>query len=632
MAAVVSSLLLVLVAAVGINEALGWRWLQQPLQRVLERSADVHVRLDGEFRLRLLPRPRVSAQRVVIGAAPGLPVPHLVAAERVFVEARWADLWRWHRGDSLALRTLSADALDAHLLRERDGRASWQLRGHRDTAQTAPTRPRIDTWVMRRGVIHWRDVPMATDLELVLAARDSGNGYGGTLNGSYRELPLQLRIEADGLLPLIDANERTPVALRIEGTAGASKVLFDGRAGALFEARHFEGRIDLGGPSLARVGEALGLTLPNTPAFRLQGQVVHADGVWTLKDAQVRLGGTAFGGDFRFDRRVSPPLLQGHAAGPRMALADLGVAVGVQGEQPGPRVLPQRPFDLPSLRAMRADMTLAFDQLLLGVEVLGPLNDAQARLLLHGGLLRVEDVRAQVAGGRLRGRSELDGNSAEGRWLAQMSMSDVDVARWIRRPSPQGRTPARASLPPLTGELDALLDVRGHGLSTASILGTLEGKAKARLTGGTLSHLVTEGIGLDVAEALGVALSGDRPLPLRCATLDLDVSGGRAVIRRGVVDNSDTTVALGGHLSLRDETLAVAMRARPKDFSPLALRSPITVTGTFDKPRLGIEAKSLAARVLGSAALAVVAPVAALLPLIDFGDPPPSDPCLGRAP
>jgi uncharacterized protein involved in outer membrane biogenesis len=186
----------------------------------------------------------------------------------------------------------------------------------------------------------------------------------------------------------------------------------------------------------------------------------------------------------------------------------------------------------------------------------------------------------------------------------------------------------------LTGVLGASVDVRGHGLSTASILGTLDGQAKVRLSGGTLSHLATEGIGLDIAEALGVALRGDRPLPLRCATLDLAFTGGRVHIRRGVMDSSDTTITVGGNVDLRDETLELALRAHPKDLSLMSLRSPITVTGSFEHPRPGVEGGALAARLLGSAALAaVVAPVAALLPLIDLGERPAVDPCVsGGAP
>lgn len=627
-------LLALLVAGVASGEALGWPWLQQPAQRALQRAAGAPVRLEGTFHLRLLPQPRLRAQQVTVGAAHGLPLPHLLAAEGVLVEAGWGDLWHWRRGAPLALRTLAADTLDANLVRQVDGRASWQLGQHAANSTSAPREPpHIATWLVQRGVLRWRDALRDADLELRLnALAEPAGGYEGTLHGRYRELPLQLALRSGGLLPLVDARAAAPVALRIEGTAGAGKLLFDGSAAALLDARRLDGRVDVAGPSLARVGAPLGLTLPQTPPFRLQGRLAHGDDVWTLNGAQVHLGGTAFAGDFRYDRATAPPTLSGHAAGPRLALADLGVAVGVRGEEPGARMLPQRRFNLPALRAMQADVKLAFEQLVLGAERLGPIADARAHLLLKDGVLRVEDLQAVVAQGRLHGRSQLDGNSATGRWQAQLAMDDVDIARWIHLPATRGRPPTgAASAPaqqPLTGRFDASFDVRGEGVSTAAILGTLDGQARARLSHGTLSHLVTEGVGLDLAQALGVALRGDEPLALRCATLDLALEDGRATIRRGIVDNRDSTIAVGGRVDLRNEKLELALRARPKDFSPLSLRSPITVTGSFEKPQLGIDASRLTKRVLGSVALAaVVAPVAALIPLIDFGKEPDKDPC-----
>jgi uncharacterized protein involved in outer membrane biogenesis len=165
-------------------------------------------------------------------------------------------------------------------------------------------------------------------------------------------------------------------------------------------------------------------------------------------------------------------------------------------------------------------------------------------------------------------------------------------------------------------------------VSTATLLSNLDGKVNARLSDGALSHLVTEGIGLDVAQALGVLVRGDRPLPLRCAVLDLAVQDGRVAVRRGVLDNRDSTIRIGGRVNLREESLELVLRSRPKDFSPLSLRSPVTLTGRFDAPRVGIDGSRLAGRVAGGVLLgAVVGPVAALLPLVDPGERQKQDPC-----
>lgn len=175
--------------------------------------------------------------------------------------------------------------------------------------------------------------------------------------------------------------------------------------------------------------------------------------------------------------------------------------------------------------------------------------------------------------------------------------------------------------------LSGQAQLHGQGRSTAQILGTLNGRARASLRDGTLSHLATEAAGLDVAQALGVALRGDRPLPLRCAHVDLDVQQGIARPRLAVIDDGDSVIRVAGQLNLREETLDLRATVRPRDFSPLSLRAPITVTGTLGQPKLGVDGQKLAGKVLGAAALgAMIGPLAALLPLMDRGEES-ADPC-----
>ena len=81
-------------------------------------------------------------------------------------------------------------------------------------------------------------------------------------------------------------------------------------------------------------------------------------------------------------------------------------------------------------------------------------------------------------------------------------------------------------------------------------------------------------------------------------------------------------------MDLRDETLALQVQVKPKDFSPLSLRVPVVITGTLAAPVVGVDGKRLAGKALGMLALAaVVAPAAALLPLLEAGSSAQEDPC-----
>jgi AsmA family protein len=678
---------LLLVLAVVVGEATGWPLLRGPLQRQAAAAAGVPVAFDAPFRLRLLGAPQLQLGGLRVGAAQGVELPHLLQADQALLGWTWGDLWRWHRGAPLRIRVLQARALDLRLVRLADGRASWALgaeRPRRDPAGGEAALPRFGRLQVDAGQVVVDDATTATVLQVDVAGGEGGAaaGYRATVRGRWQQLPLDLAVHTGAALPLLHdgGHDATPaLPLRIEGTAGAARLWFDGRAAALLGARRLDGALRFAGPSLAAVGAPLGLTLPRTPAFELHGRLAHDAGVWSLQADRATIGRSRLAGEFNVDTRQQPPRLDGRLTGARLLLADLGPAVGTAGEGQGTatapppatspgRVLPQRRFDLPSLRTMDADVAVAIEQLDLGTPQLAPLQAVRGRVLLQGGVLQLQGLQATAAGGRWTAETRLDGRRSTAQWNLALQVSGLDIAGWLRalqtpagEQAPRSRSTAAlqrerrsalqagrradaASAPAaadaagapvrayLTGVLDGKLQLQGEGTSTAQILGALQGQAQLRLREGTLSHLVTEAAGLDLAQALGVLVRGDTPLPLRCARADLAVEGGVVRARRVVVDNRDSTLRIDGQVDLRNEALALRARSRPKDFSPFSLRAPVLVTGTLADPAVGLDGRALGARAAAAAALAVIAaPVAALLPFVDTGQDDNADPCADPA-
>jgi uncharacterized protein involved in outer membrane biogenesis len=658
-----AAVLTVLVVLLALGEASGWPVLRQPMQQALTRAAGVRVTLDGSFHARLLWRPTLQVDQLQVAPAAGADAPYLVAARQVDVGWHWLDLWQWRRGGPLRLQRLHANQLQAYLVRREDGRASWHLGRDSGSKPDDEALPRFGSLRVHDGRIRIDDVLTQTRLQVVVqggegeqAAQDA-TGYRMSIDGNYRGAPLTLELHSGGALPLFqEAQADQPVIdvpLRVEGRAGASTLLFEGSAGALLGDQRLQGKVRLRGPSLAQVGKPLGLVLPQTPPFDLKAQLRHASGVWHLQAERGIIGSSLLNGDFRLDTRAQPPGLQGRLGGRRLSLADLGPAVGVTQNEAASkardRVLPQRRFDLPSLRDMDADVQVAIDELDFASDALNPLLDLRTRLQLQGGVLRLQELKAHVAGGRFRGVTVLDANVDPARWTLDVRFGTVDIAGWVaglRRdnaasaPARQnsaalqqrrqqaragGEQPVRAYL---TGALSGAIKATGRGRSVAEILGSVDGRAQLMLREGTLSHLATEAIGLDVAEALGVLVSGDRPLPLRCAWLDLALQDGVVLPQLAVLDNDDTELRVNGQLNLRDESLALRLVARPKDISPFTLRTPVTVGGTLASPAVGIETGRLAGKAVGAVALgAAIGPLAALLPFVDLGVGHENDAC-----
>ncbi len=650
------------------GEVAGWPLLRQPLERAISRSTEVPVQMQGDVKLHLIWRPRLLVEQIDIGSDPRFEAPHLLKAERIALAWRWGDVWRWRRGEVLHIRSLNADVLDAHLVRTDDGKANWQL-GADDPPEPSEDMalPSFGTLTIGQGQIAWVDAVQDADVTVQVRGSEGTTpgesaGYEASLTGRYRALPLKLALRAGSTLPLLqdpaDAADAPWVPVHIEGTVAATRVLYDGQAASLLGTPRLQGTLEVAGPSLADVAEPLGLTLPQTPAFDLRGELQQDAGIWRLQTTRAHIGSSRLQGDLQYEQLTQPPRLTGTLTGSKLALADLGPAVGTNGTTgveepaaaPSGRALPQRRFDLPSLKAMDADVKVDIKELDFGTQAMAPLRQLKTQLILDDGMLRLEALQAVVSGGQVKGMTSLDSNTSPAQWEAQLAFEGIDMAGWIRGLRPDS---AAGDAPPstataeldrerkaayqgtnesvqayLTGELSGNMHLRGAGNSTADILGSADGPLNFSLREGTMSHLITEAMGLDVAQALGVLISGDQTLPLRCARFDLVASNGLIAPTLAVVDNQDSTLWITGQVSLRDESLDLHVVTRPKDFSLVSLRTPLTVTGTLSNPTVGIETQGLVGRVLGALALGAVAgPVAAILPLIEQGSEKDADPC-----
>lgn len=638
-AAVAAGLLLALLL---LCEALGWPFLRGPVERAAARATATTVSIEAPFRVRFVFGPQLQAGRIVVGAAHGMALPHFVDARELRADWRWADIRRWQDGAPLRLQALRARSLDARLHRLADGRASWQLGQRQAPPAGEAALPRFGLLALEQGHVEIDDHALAlrATVDLSGSEGEGGRGIEARARGQYRGHELDLRAHTTAALPLLDESEQAPAQpVRLEGKVGHVVLAFDGHAAALLTGRRLDGALRLQGPSLAAVGAPLGLALPATPAFELVGRLAHDAGVWHLIAERAAVGSSRLSGDFRYDGTREPGRLGGRLGGERLALADLGPAVGAPGTAaaprhpaaPPPRVLPQREFNLPQLRGMDADVQVAIGELDFGTEAMAPVRQLRTRVRLDDAVLRLDALSGVVGGGRVQGWSTLDARQTPARWAADLSFDGVDIDQWILalRRGGAGDDPRRALL---TGVLEGRVVLAGRGRSTAQILGSADGDGRLLLRRGTVSHLLTEAAGIDLAQALGVLVRGDEALPLRCARLEFGVEDGLVVPRVAVIDNRDSTVLVDGRASLADETLALRAQVRPKDFSALSLRTPVLIGGHFARPEVGLQASRLAGRAAAAIALGVLAaPVAALLPFVDPGSGEGPDPCTAAA-
>ncbi len=653
-------------------------WLSKTLDRGVEFGPEAGSD-DARTRVGLFGSVRVQAPRIEIAAPVWSQAPHTLLAHDASLTLGYADLWRVWRGQPLHVRLLEAGELDVRLEREADGRASWQF-GKTPQAEPSdkPTAlPSFGTLRVRSGHLILADAvaPAAIDARFALsdgqrsgstsaagaapatasapspaqaasspggiAIRAGGKATGAgaadsapvtlapgeaglTLkgSGSYRKQPVRIDLRTAGVLELLaEGKDAVAQPVRLLASIGRAELSFNGSTTDPLHFAGLRGSFSLAGPSLAAVGDPLGITLPATPAFRARGTLVKDATLWNAVVDDARIGSSLLSGAFTYDTRRAVPLLAGRLGGARLLLSDLGPAVGAPTggdgaakvtKGPG-RVIPDRAFDLPSLRKMDANVMVDIAELNTGTEVLEQLRPLRAHLLLADGVLTLSDIEARTAKGRLLGYLQLDGRGKLAKWTADLRLLGVDLAQWLQLERGANKPPY------LAGKLDAQVKVAGSGRSTAEILASLDGSMRMHMREAAISHLLVEAAGIDLAQALGLVIQGDDALPILCNVADFSVMDGVVRPKIFVINTRDSTIWLDGSASLRTEELDVRAVVSPKDFSPLTLRTPVHVRGTFSKPAVSLELGKLAGKAGIAGLLALLNPLAAIIPFIDPG-------------
>jgi uncharacterized protein involved in outer membrane biogenesis len=586
-------------------------------------------------------------------------------------------------GQPLAVKLLDVDGLELNLKRNADGKANWQFGAAQPaTAASSPQLPTFERLNVRNGEVRIVDEPLQITADAHVATREGtaeaaaiaasgasspqvriatvGNAKlagsaplaasGGTATparqaiaidddtpglqvdgkGSYRNAPLLLQLRSSGLLPLAASDSAAvAVPLWLDVHADKTRIRVDGTATDLLHFGGMDATFVASGPSLAAVGDALGITLPTTAKFSTHGRLQKHGDVWDAGVAAMDIGSSRLNGNFRFDNGPDIPVLTGKLGGSRLALADLGPAFGAappdapasaSNAKKG-KVIPDREFDIPSLKAMNADVGVQLAVLDLGTKALEPFQPLQGRITLQDGVLNLKDLLARTSAGEVQGLIGLDSRPANPKWNADLRWSGIQLDRFITTRDVAVRKDKGGDRPNvgyISGALGGNAQLKGEGKSSAKLLASLDGSARMWVRDGTVSHILVEAAGIDVAQALGVFVKGDDKLPMQCALAQFDIVNGKVMPEVFVIDTKDTTMLIDGDLSLATESLDLRMTAHPHDFSPLALRTPVKVMGTFDDPHIRPELKPLATRAGAAVVLSLANPLAALLALVDF--------------
>ena len=613
----IGALLLLLIAAALLTD---WRFLRGPVERMASDKLGRPVTL-GDFRMHLRPVTRIHLGQLQVANVPEGAPEQMARIDTVDLGIRVLPLLR----RAVTIETLGVSGGEIHLARDKSGKNNWTL------PDTDDDGPPLDVTVRSLALdtvdVYYGDQPLGVDAHVrasTQTGQPAGSPYGLKLDfdGKYRGGPFAGSAFTGGILTLKDSG--TPFPFLIDGKGGSTHVRAEGQIGDILGDAQVDVALDISSATLSSLYPFINLPLPDTPPYRLKGRL-HREGMnFRLTGIDGRIGSTDIAGDASYEKRAERPMLTAHLKSRVLDMKDLGPVIGSKPESKAPapkdpaaqkpaadpnrRVLPDSEFRIGRLNAMDADVTLDAGS----VRVQGPwaFDDFSTHVLLDDGVLKLAPLNFGYAGGSLRSDITLDARQTVIRTEARIALQKAQLSRLF---------PNVELMKKSDGTLGADIRLKSSGNSIRTMLGRADGTLGLAVTGGDLSNLLIEAIGLDAGQAIGYLVGGDRKTRIRCAVSTMDVDDGLAKVKGLVIDTEDTRINGTGSIDLGEEKIDLRLTPLPKDKSILAIRSPINIVGTFGDPGFEIDKLALFTRAGAALALGLINPLAALIPLIETG-------------
>ncbi|MGQ4584318.1 AsmA family protein [Lysobacter sp. F60174L2] len=597
-----------------------WNWFKGPVERQVESRTGRDFEIGGDLDVDLGWVPTIRANDLRFGNADWSEQPTMAEARQLELAIALKPLFK----GEILIPTLRLAAPRLNLETGPEGGGNWQFGDDTGDSDIQFRRVWIDD-----GKLAFLDAANDTDIKVDVATAANAEGQAAappiTVEGGGRWEGNAFSLQGTAESPLALRDTDSPYTIDAHAQAGDTKAHARGTLLDPLRLRDFDLQLQLSGANLEDLYPLIGIALPPTPPYTLDGHFTRDGEVWFYNDFNGTVGDSDLSGDANVDAGGDRPYLRADLHSKRLDFDDLAGFVGGAPQAGGDetsnpeltaqaaqadasaRVLPDTPYELDKLRAMDADVRLKAQR--INAPSL-PLDDMDAHLLLENGLLRLDPLNFGVAGGDIRSTIRMDARKSPIGTRADITARNLDLSQLLPKVEL-----ARNAI----GKVGGHVQLDGTGNSIAAMLGSSDGDVMLGVGHGKISNLLMEMAGIDVAEIIKFKLTEDRLIPIRCAFGDFKVDDGVMTARSLAFDTTDTILVGKGTISLKDERLDLTIKPRPKDRSLLVFRSPLLVGGTFKQPTFKPDLGRIGLRAAIALTLGSIAPPAALLATLELG-------------
>ena len=596
-----------------------WNMIKPYVERQVTEKTGREFSIRGDLNVDLSLNPLISAEGISLANAEwGTEQPMVDIGKASFR----LSLWDLLLGD-VVLPEVSISSPKIVLEKSEDGKRNWDLKKPEEEAEP----PKIGRLALEDGKLIFRDPKTKTNVNVTIFTDSTADAREMPLNvsaeGTYADLAFTAQALGGQLMSLTDKTVAYPIKARAE--IGTTRVAAEGTITGLQELASMDLKLKIEGDDMSALYPIAGIVFFPSPPYEISGNLTHQKTEWVMKGFSGTVGNSDMGGDLIFDTGGERPILRGAVISKVLDLADLKGVIGAR-KAPQPqdspqekqekkasieaqkdRLLPDQEFRVDRLRAMDADVKFTGESI-RNKDL--PVEHLHTHLKVDNGLMTIDPLNFAVAGGNIIGFVMINGREEIPSAEARINVKRLQLKRLFPKIE---LTQASAGL------IGGAANVKARGKSVGGLLGSADGRFALIMSGGQISNMILEIIGLDAGEVIKFLFTGDKNVPVRCAVMDFGIQKGIMATETFVIDTTDTNILGEGQISLLEETVKMKLSPEPKDFSILSLRTPVHITGTLKHPTVYPD-KMLAIRVGAAVVLGVIAtPLAALIPLIETG-------------
>ncbi|MDN5781242.1 MAG: AsmA family protein, partial [Luteimonas sp.] len=300
-----------------------WNWFKGPVERAVEARTGRSLQIGGDLDVDLGRVTTIRADKLRFANAAWSRQPTMASADRLELRIEPLALLR----GEVRIPEIRLAKPDVRLETGPEGGGNWDF-GMTSGDGKPPQLQRI--WI-DDGHLQFIDAAKKTDIDIRVASRASkkpGNAPPVALEGGGHWAGNRFTLEGIAESPLeLQATDK-PYRINLHAAAGATRAHARGTLVNPFRLRDFDLRMALSGKNLEDLYPLLGISLPPTPPYALDGRFTRDRDTWHYDGFTGKVGDSDLSGSASVATGGKRPFLRANLVSKRLDFDDLAGFIG----------------------------------------------------------------------------------------------------------------------------------------------------------------------------------------------------------------------------------------------------------------------------------------------------------------